>query len=584
MAKLAFVVLAHENAEQVGDLAALLVSWKNDCHVVIHYDRNSSKTEFAKLLSRFADNDQVHVLKNRVKCGWGDFSLVEAPMRALRYIRSAKIDCDRIMLISGACMPIRPLAELSNFLDRHPNMEFIESRDESWIKGGLRHERYQYRHIFNFQRNYKLFHWSYLIQRAIMPKRRFPRGLEPRWGSQWWCLSWKLCEKILDFVDKRKSVYRFFKDTWIPDESFFQTMAYRFTPNDKISDRTLTFFEFNDWGKPFVFLNDHQGILEDLPFFFARKIGGRALALREHFRDVALQPAAEPTPHIPARGGFPLRTDRLLAELPKSEANGPSLFHQLGRKGLAATLAYCQQPYAVLYGPPVFTAQISALLRANTDLTVLGRIMHPEKVDFGPGVNDFQGLTPDDVEIRNFDGGNYFSRILSRCASPLVFELCPGEHPIAERALLQSGAGMLLPIAPSSASDEAWLLFWLLCANSTQGAAALGAEETGSGLRGLWRTIDTHSRPEARTEIAKQLLRAREKQIASDEQFRQISAGVYGRVGDVIGANISKIDAALQAVSKEDILSSLAPPQRHMTSAFLGSEGKWEILRRAFPM
>jgi Core-2/I-Branching enzyme len=583
MAKLAFVILAHENAEQVGDLAGLLASWSDDAHVVIHYDLNASKAEFVKLSSRFAGNEQIHILKDRVKCGWGDFSLVEAPMRALRYIQSAKIDCDRVMLISGACMPIRPLAELSEFLDRHPNMEFIESRDENWIKGGLRHERYQYRHVFNFQRRYKLFHWSYLIQRALFPKRRFPRGLEPRWGSQWWCLSWDLCAKILNYVKKHRSVYRFFKNTWIPDESFFQTMAYRYTPHDKISDRTLTFFEFNDWGKPFVFLNDHQKILEDLPFFFARKIGGRATVLREYFRNVALQPVPKPIPHVPARGEFPLRTERLLDELPKSEVNGPSLFHQLGRKGLAATLAYCQQPYAVLYGPPVFTAKIASLLRAETDLTVLGRIMHPEKVDFGPGVKDFQGLKPDDVEIRNLDGGNYFSRILSRCASPLVFELCPGENPIAERALLQSGAGMLLPIVPSSAADEAWLLYWLLCANFVV-SKPTGEDMNGSGLRALWKTIDSHSKPETRTEIAKQLLRSREKQIANDDQFRQISAGVYNHVGDVIGEYIARMDASLQSVGKQDILSSVPPAERHLVSAFLGSEGKWEILRRAFPL
>jgi hypothetical protein len=183
------------------------------------------------------------------------------------------------------------------------------------------------------------------------------------------------------------------------------------------------------------------------------------------------------------------------------------------------------------------------------------------------------------VEIRNFDGGNYFSRILSRCSAPLVFELCPGEHPIAERALLQSGAGMVLPIVPGNVSDEAWSLYWLLNSNATVSEK----QGDGSGLRALWNTIDTHLKPEARSEILKLLLRSREKQVASNEQFRKISAGVYGRVGDVIGENIAKIDEALLTISPQEILSSMTPSQRPLTDAFLGSEGKWEILRRVFP-
>ncbi|MBB1250849.1 beta-1,6-N-acetylglucosaminyltransferase [Rhizobium sp. G21] len=176
MAKLAFIILAHENADQIGDLASVLISGNQEANVVIHYDLNSPKDEFAKLTTRFDGEARVHILRNRVRCGWGDFSLIEAPMRALRHIKAAKIDCDRVMLISGSCMPVRPLAELSNFLDYHPHMEFIESRGENWIKGGLRHERYQYRHIFNFQRNYKLFHWSFCFSRKSCQNAGFHVG------------------------------------------------------------------------------------------------------------------------------------------------------------------------------------------------------------------------------------------------------------------------------------------------------------------------------------------------------------------------------------------------------------------------
>ncbi|MBX9459235.1 MAG: beta-1,6-N-acetylglucosaminyltransferase [Rhizobium sp.] len=162
------------------------------------------------------------LVKDRLKCGWGNFSLVDAVVRSLRVIRREKLDCDRVMLISGACMPIRPLRELSQFLDAHPKTEFIEAYDSNWMIGGLRKERYQYWHFFNHQTHQKLFNWHFQLQRMFWPKRRFPRSLEPRFGSQWWCLSWKLCEKILDHIQKHPLTYFFFSTTWIPDELYFQ--------------------------------------------------------------------------------------------------------------------------------------------------------------------------------------------------------------------------------------------------------------------------------------------------------------------------------------------------------------------------
>lgn len=190
MAKITFIILAHENANHTAELARTLTEWDENAHAVIHYDLKSPAHEFEKLKGQFSAGSRVHFVTDRIRCGWGDFSLVDATVRALKLIRKNKIDCERVMLVSGACMPIRPLAELSQFLDAHPKTEFIETFDSSWIVGGLRNERWQYWHFFNFQTQYPLFHHHYHLQRKIWPKRKFPRGLEPSYGSQWWCLSW----------------------------------------------------------------------------------------------------------------------------------------------------------------------------------------------------------------------------------------------------------------------------------------------------------------------------------------------------------------------------------------------------------
>src|SRR5882724_7041378 len=157
MAKITFIILAHENASHVAELARLVTAWDDNAHAVIHYDLKSPAAEFAKLKSELATSSRVHLVQDRIKCGWGDFTLVDAVVRSLRLIRKQKIDCERVMLMSGACMPIRPL------------MEFIEAFDSDWMVGGLRKERYQYWHFFNHQTQHTLFNYHFKIQRKIWP-------------------------------------------------------------------------------------------------------------------------------------------------------------------------------------------------------------------------------------------------------------------------------------------------------------------------------------------------------------------------------------------------------------------------------
>jgi flavorubredoxin len=109
MAKITFIILAHENADHVADLANLLTEWDPHANAVIHYDLNAPAKQFERLKGRVADSKKIFLVKDRLKCGWGNFSLVDAVVRALRVIRREKLNPDRVMLISGACMPLRPL-------------------------------------------------------------------------------------------------------------------------------------------------------------------------------------------------------------------------------------------------------------------------------------------------------------------------------------------------------------------------------------------------------------------------------------------------------------------------------------------
>jgi hypothetical protein len=145
----------------------------------------------------------------------------------------------------------------------------------------MKEERLIYRHYFNERTHKKIFYYSFNLQKKLGLSRKVPDDLEIQIGSQWWCLRRRTVEAILDFVKQRRDVMRFFSTTWIPDETFFQTLVRHLVPENEIECRTLTFLMFSDYGMPVTFYNDHFDLLLSQDFLFARKISPEALELKE---------------------------------------------------------------------------------------------------------------------------------------------------------------------------------------------------------------------------------------------------------------------------------------------------------------
>ncbi|CAN7443793.1 beta-1,6-N-acetylglucosaminyltransferase [Rhizobium sp. LjRoot254] len=582
MAKITFIILAHENADHVADLASLLTEWDPHANAVIHYDLNSPAKQFERLKERTASSSRIHLVKERIKCGWGNFSLVDSVIRALKVVRREKIDCDRVMLISGACMPIRPLAEFSQFLDSHPQTEFIEAYDSNWMIGGLRKERYQYWHFFNHQTHQKLFNWHFQLQRIFWPKRRFPRALEPRFGSQWWCLSWKLCEKILDYIQKHPMVYFFFSTTWIPDEMFFQTMAFKFTHNDNLARRNLTFFHFNDWGKPIVLMDDHMGLIRDLPFFFARKVSSSAKKLRAHLIETAKRPAPEKPLKIDFSTRFKFPYKEMIAALPKASPLTPALFQHRNLGLWSDVLENCPQSFTVLYGPPQLTRRAADALRNVPGLTVLGRVLHPDRLDFGPGVTSFRGLHSDDNLIRDFDLPAYFGRILSRVDDMAVIELAPGDSPQGEMALMLSRNAVVLPVMPEHDNDVMRQLYWTLCVGG--GLKAARTASPIDSFRSMQRAMDAKIPADYRLRTETYLKTANMTAETSVNDWQAALKFRHGEAVTPVTENLDKMEQAINAADIDELIGDLPDDWKTSVSMLSALHAHWRLLKLNFPV
>lgn len=286
MARIAFLLLCHKDVAGIIAQAQRLSATGE--FVAIHFDGQSPDADFARLRAALAGNPRVTLTRRRHRCGWGEWSLVAATIEAARTALDAFPQASHLYLLSGDCMPVKSALYARDVLDAEDcdHIETVDFLDSDWIKTGIKEERLIYRHWFNERSQSGLFYRSLHWQRRLNLARTTPKGLRMMIGSQWWCLRRETVERILAFCAQRRDVMRFFATTWIPDETFFQTLVAHLVPRTQVRARTLTFLMFTDYGMPVTFHDDHFDLLIGQDFLFARKISAEAQELRARLGDL----------------------------------------------------------------------------------------------------------------------------------------------------------------------------------------------------------------------------------------------------------------------------------------------------------
>lgn len=285
------IILAHEHLHRTKALAKAIASKR--VKVMIHVDASAPDDDFEALRDGLEKNAHID-FSSRISCEWGRFSLVKAGMAAAQALLERWSNVTHVVQISGSCLPVRPIAELSEFLERHPGRDFVESfsADEgNWVVDGLGYERFSLYFPFSWKRQRFLFDLSVDLQRWLGFSRRLPHGINPHLGSQWWCLSKRTLKAILN--DPMRPHYnRYFSKCWIPDEGYIPTLARKHA-RDLVS-RSLTLSRFDDQGKPHLFYDDHGDMLEQTDHFFARKIWHGSDKLYRRFLSKKRRPVERP--------------------------------------------------------------------------------------------------------------------------------------------------------------------------------------------------------------------------------------------------------------------------------------------------
>lgn len=384
-----FIVLAHERLDRVATLVRHLR--QEGAEAVVHLDRRVQPVGL----------DGNEVLQTRAS-DWGRFALVEAALDAAAKLL-AKPNVTHIALISGSCLPVRPIAGLIDHLAAHPGRDFIESVDIStdpWVEDGLSEERFTLWHPFSHRHRPKLFSASVDFQRALRVRRRLPEGLRPHLGSQWWVLSAATLRAILQ--DHRLPAWRrFFRWAWIPDESFFQTLVRAVAEQPPLP--SLHFNRFDRRGKPYVFHDDHAGLLGQCGSFLARKIDPDADGLYKCF-------LGEGTPPHHSSCNMKDIEDARAREL--SDGRGQlsaARFPMETRAAMVETAA----PYLVVVADDSGLLQrLEQALKGIPGVALHGEVFASQSVKFAGAATFLNGNLPDNPMIRNYRPAQFLQRMV----------------------------------------------------------------------------------------------------------------------------------------------------------------------------
>lgn len=238
----AYLVLAYHKPEQLFRLLERLRRGSPRAPILLHFDAKYPLPDQSRLSALGTE-----LVEPRIDVQWGDYSLVQAILAGLSQLLNRR-SWEYVQLLSGQDYPLRPLPEIEAALLGSQIDAFIDATHQHGY-----HHRYLYRYwkIPKFRYAYLLPRWLHAFDAALRTKVtqsqdlvRFewvPRGLAQRvglkrlnhpftpsmpcwFGSDWFTLSRRAAEYLLETLEKRRDLVQVYRTSIIPSESLFATI------------------------------------------------------------------------------------------------------------------------------------------------------------------------------------------------------------------------------------------------------------------------------------------------------------------------------------------------------------------------
>lgn len=203
----AVVVVAHDKPRQLRRLLAAL----DPLPVFLHVDANTPDALHAEMTEGLGP--RVRLLP-RLAAGWARFEVVQAELEGYR-AALAETDAGHVILATGADYPLTDVATIVARLAADPDRSYAEITPLPVAEWGVLRGWDRFWFASRPWRGRRLW-WP-------VP-RRVPRGLRPAGGAQTKILTRRHVQLVLDTLDARPELLRWFRRCWTPDEVMIPTL------------------------------------------------------------------------------------------------------------------------------------------------------------------------------------------------------------------------------------------------------------------------------------------------------------------------------------------------------------------------
>ena len=214
--KLAYLIMAHQNFEQLAILLELLDDIRND--IFIHVDKKV-KTFDKEKLKNSCKFSKVIFTKKRINIKWGGAQQIYTEM--LLFEVASKYNYSRYHLISGVDLPLKSQKEIFDFCNMHMNKEFIHISDKTNVWDIQRMSFYYFPHHWLLGKQIDSLFW---IMQSKLKINRFKKyNMVFKKGGNWCSLT---NEAVTYLLKNKKVIFKMCKLTCCADECYKQCLLY----------------------------------------------------------------------------------------------------------------------------------------------------------------------------------------------------------------------------------------------------------------------------------------------------------------------------------------------------------------------
>lgn len=256
---IAYFLLVHRFPEQFKRLFRAIYAPGNQ--YVVHIDK-SSGTTIAEDLSDFLAPYQGVELLAAQDALWGGYSLVEAELRGMARLLEMSGRWSHYINLSGQDFPLKSQNYICQFFAANPEKQFIRALNQ-------RKERPD-----TMDRISHVFIEGGGVMTATGIARNYLPDVTPFIGTQWKAVTRRFCEYVCH--DQRADRFKtFYRDSFIADEGFFQTVIMNSGDQGILVDDDLRMIDWVPDGdiklRPRDYGSEDFEQLRRSPDLFARK-------------------------------------------------------------------------------------------------------------------------------------------------------------------------------------------------------------------------------------------------------------------------------------------------------------------------